>query len=321
MDYKEGKVLEKGIALKGVKHFHPQQIFECGQCFRWTSLSEEKDHYLGVVAGKVVEVKLVEDEVVLLGITEEEFHVFFKDYFDLSRDYGKVKRILRKDPLLKKAVAFGYGIRILKQDPFETLISFILSSNNLIPKIREGIRRISELYGEPILYEGETYYAFPAPEALSRATEEELRGIGLGYRAAYIEKTAKLVYEASLLREEKEKRVLSTREKELILYDLTYISELPEEECLKALMRYPGVGMKVADCVMLFSMGKTGAFPVDVWVKKAMVHFYGAEPKSLPKMRSFAKEKFGDLAGFSQQYLFYYAREKKIRIPEEKKQK
>ena len=319
MDYREVEVFEGGIVLKGVKHFHPQQIFECGQCFRWTSRNTKKDHYLGIVEGKVLEVKLVQDEVYLLGITLDEFQVFFRDYFDLPRDYSKIKRALRKDPLLKKAVSFGFGIRILRQDPFETLISFILSSNNLIPKIREGIRRISEKYGQSIQYEGETYYAFPTPEALSRATEEELRGLGLGYRAAYIEKTAKLVYEASLLKIEKEKRALTPEERESLSYDLTYISDLPEEECLKALMRFPGVGMKVADCVMLFSMGKTGAFPVDVWVKKAMVHFYGAEPKSLPKMRSFAKEKFGSLAGFSQQYLFYYAREKKIRIPEEKK--
>lgn len=319
MDYKEMEVFDGGIALKDVKHFHPQQIFECGQCFRWTSQNMEKDHYLGIVDGKVLEVKLVEDDVHLHGITEEEFLGFFRDYFDLPRDYGKIKGVLRKDPLLKKAVAFGFGIRILRQDPFETLLSFILSSNNLIPKIREGIRRISELYGDPILYEGETYYAFPAPDALAKATEEELRAIGLGYRAAYIEKTAKLVYEASLLKIEKERRALTPEEREILSYDLASISALPEEECLKALMRFPGVGIKVADCIMLFSMRKTGAFPVDVWVKKAMVYFYGAEPKSLPKMRSFAKEKFGDLAGFSQQYLFYYAREKKIRIPEEKK--
>lgn len=319
MDYKEVEVFEGGIVLKGVKHFHPQQIFECGQCFRWTSQNMEKDHYLGIVEGKVLEVKLVENDVYLLGITKEDFQSFFRDYFDLSRDYGKIKGALRKDPLLEKAVSFGFGIRILRQDPFETLISFILSSNNLVPKIREGIRRISEKYGQSIQYEGETYDAFPTPEALSRATEEELRELGLGYRAAYIEKTAKLVYKASLQKKEKEKRALTPEEREILSYDLASISALPTEECLKALMRFPGVGIKVADCVMLFSMEKTGAFPVDVWVKKAMVHFYGAEPKSLPKMRSFAKEKFGYLAGFSQQYLFYYAREKKIRIPEEKK--
>lgn len=317
MDYKEIEVIKEGIALKGVKHFHPQHIFECGQCFRWTSLGETKDHYRGIVDGKAVEVKLVGEDVHLLGITPLDFQSFFRNYFDFGRDYGKVKRILRKDPLLKKSVTFGHGIRILQQDPFETLISFILSSNNLIPKIREGIKRISEAYGKPIQYQGETYYAFPTPEELSKATEEELRALGLGYRAAYIEKTAKLVHGASVLKKEALQRKLTLEEEAILAYDLEYIVHLPEEDCLKAVQRFPGVGIKVADCVMLFSMGKTGAFPVDVWVRKAMVYFYGMEPRSLPRMRSFAKEKFGILAGFSQQYLFYYAREKKIKIPEE----
>jgi N-glycosylase/DNA lyase len=114
---------------------------------------------------------------------------------------------------------------------------------------------------------------------------------------------------------------LGEEKREELSYDLSLVASLQEADCLKALMRFPGVGIKVADCVMLFSMEKTGAFPVDVWVKKAMVHFYGAEPGSLPRMRSFAKERFGDLAGFCQQYLFYYAREMKIRIPEEKTEK
>lgn len=321
MDYKDIEVMENGIVLKRVKHFHPQHIFECGQCFRWTSLTEEKNHYRGVVGDKVLEVRMSGEEVSLLGITLEEFQHLFCGYFDLNRDYGKVKRVLRKDPLLKKAVAFGHGIRILKQDPFETLISFIISSNNLIPKIREGIRRISETYGKPLIYKGETYYAFPTPEELSRATEEELRALGLGYRAPYIQKTAWLVHRAEILKKESLVTELGEEKREELSYDLSLVASLQEADCLKALMRFPGVGIKVADCVMLFSMEKTGAFPVDVWVKKAMVHFYGAEPGSLPRMRSFAKERFGDLAGFCQQYLFYYAREMKIRIPEEKPEK
>lgn len=316
MDYKEMMVLDEGILLKGVQHFHPRHIFDCGQCFRWTSLNEEKTHYRGIVGNKVLDVRIAGQEVFLSGLSEEEFQVFFRRYFDFGRDYGTVKRALRKDPLLKKAIAFGSGIRVLQQEPFETLISFILSSNNLIPKIREGIRRLSETYGRRMEHGGETYYTFPTAEELSVATEEALRAMGLGYRAAYIEKAAKLAFAASRLQQEKKTRELTEEEQELASYDLTYLRSLPEEACLKGLMKFPGVGLKVADCIMLFSMGKTGAFPVDVWVKKAMVYFYEAEPKSLPKMRSYAKERFGDHAGFAQQYLFYYARENRIRIPE-----
>lgn len=315
MDFE--KLIEKkeGILLKNVQHFHPKEIFECGQCFRWTPLNEEKTKYQGVVHGCVLEVHLQGEDVYLHGVSKALFQAYFLKYFDLDRSYQQVKEVLQRDPLLKKSIAHGEGIRILQQDPFETLITFILSSNNLIPKIKEGIKRISSTYGEEMLFQGEIFYAFPTPEALAKATEEELRAMGLGYRAKYIAKTATLLKEARRFTKEKKLRPLTKEEQRLCAYDLAWIQELPEEECLKALMKFPGVGIKVADCVMLFSMGKTGAFPVDVWVKKAMVYFYGAEPKSLPKMRSFAKEQFGSLAGFAQQYLFYYAREEKIKLP------
>lgn len=315
MDFEKLMEKKEGLLLKKVQHFHPQEIFECGQCFRWTALNEEKTKYQGVVHGCVLEVHRQGEDVYLHGVTKALFQTYFLKYFDLDRNYRQVKEVLQRDPLLKKSIAHGAGIRILQQDPFETLITFILSANNLIPKIKEGIKRISSAYGEKILFQGEIFHAFPTPEALALATEEELRAMGLGYRAKYIAKTATLLSEARRLTKEKELRPLTQEEETLCAYDLVWIQELEEEACLKALMKFPGVGIKVADCVMLFSMGKTGAFPVDVWVKKAMVHFYGAEPKSLPKMRSFAKEQFGPLAGFAQQYLFYYAREEKIKLP------
>lgn len=315
MDYRSLDDTEKGIGIRGVRNFHPKHIFECGQCFRWQRMDKDDDTaFQGIVHGKVIEVRLSGEDVLLDNITLEEFHSFYKEYFDLGRDYNKVKGILRKDPLLKEAMAFGYGIRVLNQEPFETLISFILSSNNLIPKIKEGIRRISMHYGKKILHEGEIHYAFPTPQELSKATLEELRSLGLGYRAKYIEETVRLIREAEILREAERIRVLTEDEKEKLEFDLPSMADLPHDDCHKALQRYTGVGAKVADCVMLFSMKKQEAFPVDVWVKKAMIHFYGAEGNNLPKIRAFGQNQFGELSGIAQQYLFYHARENKIRI-------
>ncbi len=289
-----------GIRLEGVTHFYPQHIFECGQCFRWNRV-DEKDgtKYLGVVQGKVLQVDMDEDNIFIRNLTKKEFVDDFAYYFDFYRDYGMIKQVLRKDTVLEEAVNFGYGIRVLNQDPFEILISFILSSNNLILKIKEGIRKISQAYGEEIHYEGQIHYAFPTPKQLSLATEDDLRSLGLGYRAKYIYNTTKMVVEA----------LEGVTEGKSSLYELKNLST---EECHEALLRYSGVGPKVADCIMLFSMEKSAAFPVDVWVKKAMTHFYGSTEKNLLKTRVFAQNLFKEYAGFAQQYLFYYAREKKI---------
>ncbi|HSR04227.1 MAG TPA: 8-oxoguanine DNA glycosylase, partial [Proteiniclasticum sp.] len=142
----------------------------------------------------------------------------------------------------------------------------------------------------------------------------ELRELGVGYRAKYIYDTVQAIREAELLKEEEKTRELTEDEKESVLDDLLSIAALPQDLCHKALQRYTGVGAKVADCVMLFSMKKQEAFPVDVWVKKAMMHFYGAEGSNLTKIREFGQNQFGNLAGIAQQYLFYHARENKIRI-------
>ena len=315
MDYKAVEILDNEVRLRDVENFHPKHIFECGQCFRWNRIDKDDEtRFQGIVHGKVVQVSLKDRDVHLENVNIREFNAFFKEYFDLNRNYTKVKEVLSKDPLLKEAVKFGYGIRVLNQEPFETLISFILSSNNLIPKIKEGIRKISMNYGKEISFEGETHYAFPTPQELSLATEEELRELGVGYRAKYIYETVQVIREAELLKEEEKRRELTEEEKDTVLDDLLSIASLPQDLCHKALQRYTGVGAKVADCVMLFSMKKQEAFPVDVWVKKAMMHFYGAEGSNLTKIREFGQNQFGNLAGIAQQYLFYHARENKIRI-------
>lgn len=312
MDYDGYVVGENGIRLKGVRNFRPRHIFECGQCFRWEKVSEER--YLGVVRGRVLEVMPDGEDIFLKNVTEQDFQEVFEDYFDLKRDYTRVKAKLSEDPILRQSVEYGYGIRILNQEPFETLISFIISSNNGIPRIRGAVKRIAETYGDPILYEGKTYHAFPTPRQLREASEEDLYALGVGYRAKYIRDTTKAVDEAEWLRSEGARRELTAQEKEILKWNLDEIGELPHEMCYEALQCYSGVGPKVSDCIMLFSMKKNEAFPVDVWVKKAMSYFYKAPPMSLPKTRAFGLEKFGDLAGFAQQYLFYNARENRMKM-------
>ena len=282
------------VILDGVKNFNIKQILECGQCFRWEKVGEL--NYIGVAHGRVIEVIQEDDKVTILNTNEEDFNNIWLDYFDLKRDYSEIKRGLEHDEILGKSVEYGYGIRLLNQEHFELLISFIISSRNSIPSIMKTIKKISQKWGTPIEYKGNIYYTFPTPEQLKGATEEEIKETGASFRSKYIVDTIAKVNESSYD------------------FDLERISKLNADECHTALQNFKGVGSKVADCIMLFSMRKYSAFPVDVWVKRAMIFFYGAEDASLNKIRIFARDKFGELAGFAQQYLFYYARENKIKV-------
>ncbi|WP_125152904.1 DNA-3-methyladenine glycosylase family protein [Clostridium rectalis] len=297
--YKDGI---KAVLIKGVKNFELPHIFECGQCFRWNI--KENGNYIGVAFGHVIEVEKKDDNVILYNSSEKEFNSLWVDYFDLKRDYSEIKKILSRDELLKKSVDFGYGIRLLKQDPFELIVSFIISANNRIPMIKKAIKNISEKWGESILYNGNIYYSFPSIENLHKASQEELESCGVGFRGKYIKHTVEKIYNS-----------MNSENKEYDkIFDINWIKIQNDDECHTALQNFIGIGPKVADCIMLFSMGKYSAFPVDVWVKRAMQHFYLAPDVSLKKIRDFARNKFGDLSGVAQQYLFYYARENNILI-------
>lgn len=295
MDYNKVEFKENKVIIEGVKNFNIKQIVECGQCFRWEKIND--NDYIGVAFDKVIEVVQEGDAVTIMNSNQEEFENIWFKYFDLSRDYSKVKEALSQDVILRKSVEFGYGIRILNQDQFEILISFIISARNSIPSIMKTIKEISKRWGNEIKYKGNIYYSFPSPNALKGVTEDEIRETGASFRSKYIVDTINKI-----------------NKKEDIKFDLSYISEMNDDDCHIALQEYKGVGAKVSDCVMLFSMGKTSAFPVDVWVKRAMIHFYNAEEGSLSKIRIFGRNKFKALSGFAQQYLFYYARENKIKI-------
>lgn len=288
------------VVVKDVLNFELPHIFECGQCFRWNK--QENGRYIGVAFGRVIEVEKRNNDVLIYNTTEEEFKNIWMEYFDLSRNYGDIKNILSRDELLKKAVEFGHGIRLLKQEPFELIISFIISANNRIPMIKRAIEKISKSFGEPLYYKDKVYYAFPTVEKLHAATEQELESLGTGFRAKYIRDTVEKIYNSS--------NSLSETYNEN--FDINLIIRKNDDDCHSELQNFMGIGPKVADCIMLFSMGKYSAFPVDVWVKRAMQHFYVAPDVSLKKIRDFGREKFGELSGFAQQYLFYYARENNI---------
>lgn len=303
MDFKEVvQIDDNSIIIKGVKNFNIKQILECGQCFRWEKVSDT--NYIVVAYRKVIEIVQEDDNVTIYNTNLKDFEEIWKDYFDLETDYSIIKGELAKDEILSKSVEFGYGIRILNQEPFEILISFIVSARNSIPAIMKTIKKISERWGDKIEYKGNTYYAFPTPNQIKESQLEEIKETGASFRSKYILDTIGRVNEA----------LENLNDEELSIYNLEYIKSLDTDECHVALQKFMGVGAKVADCIMLFSMAKKSAFPVDVWVKRAMIHFYVAPDVSLNKIRVFGRDKFGELSGLAQQYLFYYARENNIKL-------
>lgn len=313
MNFEKVSFEDNKVILEGLKNFDIKQILECGQCFRWDKISDT--NYIIVAYGRVIEVLQEGDKATIYNSNEEDFNNIWISYFDLERDYDEIKTELAKDEILRKSVDFGYGIRILNQDPFEMLISFIISARNSIPSIKKTVKKICEAWGERIEYKGVEYYTFPTPKAIKEATLEDIQGTGASFRSKYIVDTIKKVNEAIEVKEDMENNPDKYSERpEILDFDLEYIKSLNDDECHVALQKFMGVGAKVADCIMLFSMSKHSAFPVDVWVKRAMIYFYVAPDVSLNKMRVFARDKFGAYSGMAQQYLFYYARENKIEV-------
>lgn len=308
MDYKRISVNDDYIVIEDVKNFKLKQTFECGQCFRFDKISDT--NYVIVAFERVIELEEDGNDIKIYNSNEEDVKNIWINYFDLERNYADIKEELAKDDLLRKCVEFGHGIRILNQDPFEILISFIISARNSIPSIMKTINKISAKWGREIEYKGKVYYAFPTIEQIRDASLEEIQETGASFRSKYIVDTISNVYNSYKAKKEGNQEQIE----ELRKYDLDYIKSLSDDECHTALQEFKGVGAKVADCIMLFSMEKYSAFPVDVWVKRAMIYFYGAEDASLNKIRIFARNKFKELSGFAQQYLFYYARENKIKI-------
>ena len=285
--------MEQEYILENCKSFELEHIFECGQCFRWNK--QEDGSYTGIFKQNVVNVKKADNKIIFRGICKENIKDECIKYFDLNTNYDNIKsKLSNVDNYLKTSIEYGEGIRILNQDLWETLISFIISANNNIPRIKGIIERISKSYGEKIVWDKAEYYTFPTPQELSRASVEDLRNIGLGFRDVRVYETTKIINEnPNKLKElEDEKDVNKLR---------------------KELLKFPGVGPKVADCVMLFStLKKLEVFPIDVWVRRVMNELYiknDDETKINKKeIEELAKTKYGNLAGIAQQYLFYWRR-------------
>ena len=278
--------------------FSPEKIAESGQCFRMTRCRDEA--WQLIARGKVLFIRTEREEdgrqLVCLSADEAEFHTLWEPYFDLRTDYEAYRRTARSDDLfLQQAIRYGSGIRLLRQDPWETLISFIISQRRSVPAIRTAVRKLSERFGKEIRVgktvrrkfgiDGEQrFYAFPTPEALAGASPEEIAACGLGYRTDYVKAAARSVKSGET--------------------DLSALSELPDEALLSGLMRLPGVGVKVASCTALFGYHRLRVVPIDIWMQRILdtdyVQFGGKFP-----------EEYAGCAGILQQYLFHYARRTK----------
>lgn len=285
------QIIEKdgGVLLVHPSDYKVDQIFDCGQAFRFEKVEEGK--YQGIAFGKYLEVTHVDDGVFLWPSTLDDYTEIWEDYFDLKTDYTHIKNeISNKYEVLKRATEYGAGIRILRQDPWEIIISFIISANNNIPRIQGAIEKLSIKYGQAFTDPyGQKKYTFPSPENLARASVEDIRACGVGYRDKYILKSAQMILTGEV--------------------SIEKVAEMDVLSAEKELMKLHGVGKKVADCILLFGFNHMGAFPVDTWVKKVIAKYFLTDKSSVKEILQFAESEFGDLAGYVQQYLFFYMRQ------------
>lgn len=284
--------MEQKYIIKNCKSFKVKDIFECGQCFRW---NEEPDgSYTGIFGHNVLNVK-EEKDIVITGICDGNIEDICKNYFDLDRNYEEIKETLSLiDDNMKESIKYGEGIRILNQDLWEMIISFIISANNNIPRIKGIIERMSAKYGQEIKFRGTSYYTFPTIDELSQASVKDLKDLGLGFRDRYVYETTKKIKEGKI--------------------NLENLKQESTNEVRKQLLTLTGVGPKVADCIMLFStLKRFDVFPVDVWVRRVMndlyIHNEDETKVNKKQIQEIARDKFGALEGIAQQYLFYWKRE------------
>jgi N-glycosylase/DNA lyase len=248
-----------------------------------------------VVRDRAVNVSCANDgkELVIENSSAKDFVDLWYHYFDLGRDYSRIKSMLsRKDGVMKKAVEFGEGIRLLRQDLWEIIISFIISANNRIPMIMKVIKVLSENYGDRIMLGNKSYYTFPVIDRFANENINALRICGGGFRCKYILETSRMIKNGEV--------------------DINNLYKVNTGEAREILKKFPGIGPKVADCILLYSGIKYNVFPTDIWVKRVMEELYFRRPASFKEIQEFANDYFNSYAGFAQQYLFYYARENKI---------
>lgn len=284
---------EQKYIIENQESFELKDIFECGQCFRWNEQNDKS--YIGVIKNGVLSVKKDDEKIIFCGMLNGNIKNVVEEYFDLNRNYGEIKdKLSHIDQYLKNSIEYGSGIRILNQDLWETIISFIISANNNIPRIKGIIEKISKKYGNEIEWNGKKYYTFPNAEQLKNVSVQDFRDLGTGFRDIRLYETTHLILDKKVDLEKMHTEDTLTAREELLTLS--------------------GVGPKVADCILLFStLKRFDVFPIDVWVRRVMNELYiknEDETKvSKKEIMKIANEKFGALEGIAQQYLFYWKRE------------
>ena len=269
----------------------------CGQVFRWEKKGE---WWYGIVRDQLVKIRQVNAELEFANADEK----FVENYFGLDDNLQEIGAKIGRDEHVRKALRKFWGLRVVRQDPWECLISYICATYKNIPAIRHMLLSLSSRFGEKITLDGMEFFTFPTPEKLADATEKRLAECGLGYRARYVLETSKRIFENN--------------------FELERLRQLPYEQAKKKLCTFSGVGPKVADCVLLFSLGKLEAFPVDRWIERVILNHYveqlpsemvqkllqreGLNNSDYVKLNAFGREYFGEYAGYAQEYLYHYER-------------
>lgn len=283
----------EGIAVDGITDFVTAHVFENGQSFRWKQ--ELDGSYTGIVQGKVANINYINDRLLIRNATVEDFHSLWFHYFDLSTNYDVVKAQLSIDPVLVEPIRFGHGLRMLKQEFWEVLVSYIISANNSIPQIRRLVEAICQAYDNRADYLHRTFYAFPSPEQIVDRGEDILRRIKLGLtRSDDIFSAAKALVHKTI--------------------DVQSLGTRPDVDMARRVLRnLHGVGPKIADCTLSFSGIRKDVFPSDRWIKHIMEELYGEQFATEDAVYRYAEKQYGTLMSYAQGYLFYYAWQKKIR--------
>lgn len=280
------------VILSEVRDFDVEQIFECGQCFHFEKLGD-KD-YVTVAYGKALRITQVDDQVTLHNTNISEYNDIWSNYLDMNTDYSAIKTwLIGKDKHLEDVIKKTEGIRILRQEYHEMVLSFIISQNKQIPHIKQIVAAISERFGtEAGEIEGKKYYAFPSLEQLKNISEDDFRTLKTGFRAPYLMSAVEHMGKGMVA---------------------DSFAGLSYDSAKMQLLQVKGIGEKVANCILLFGLGYRNAFPVDVWIKRIMEYVYFGKETSPEKIMLFAKEAFGEYGGYAQQYLFHYARVEQLK--------
>ena len=273
--------------LKIKKNFDLKSTITCGQIFRFI---EEDDSFIVIIKDRVLSLKEDGDYIIIESNEEKNLENIVLDYFDLNRDYEKIeKEIIKKDSKIKDAIVFSKGLKMIHQDPFETLIAYIISQNNRVPSIANALNLLSLNYGEKIMFKDKEYYLFPSLENLSKLSIDDFRNCKVGFRDKYLYKIIESINNKKL--------------------ELDKIYNMNGDEALKYLIEFKGIGMKVASCILLFAYQKFDVYPVDTWVKKFMKEDYNIEGEQ--NIRKFTYDKYKEYSGLAIQYMFNYKRNKK----------